>query len=143
MYCHACGNPVIQAMRFCARCGAQLLSPTATAATTRKTAPAPPVPLVVLIPAFPVLRTGGSVWRPLSGGGGLLAVLAFFLPWISVSCDTRGLSGRPTQLAQFSGYDLASGPRLQTPFGIQHLDASPVLWFVILAAVAVLPLSLA
>jgi hypothetical protein len=71
----------------------------------------------------------------LSGGGAAIAVIAFFLPWISVSCDVAS-SPRNSRLAEFSGFDLASGPKLQTPFGIQQGDPTPLLWLVLVGAVA-------
>jgi hypothetical protein len=42
--------------------------------------------------------------------GAIVVLVCFFLPWVFVSCY-----GQP--IAQFSGYELASGPMIQGPFG--------------------------
>jgi hypothetical protein len=78
-------------------------------------------------------------WRGVSGSGGLIMLIAFVLPWVSVSCDSRGLGVASQNLPtwRFSGLDLAAGPRIDTPFGSQQAAGSPMLWLVPIAALVV------
>lgn len=68
--------------------------------------------------------------------GALLALLCFFLPWVLVSCG-----GQP--VAEFSGWELASGAPVQTAFGPQEMEATPLFFAVPVGALAALGLALA
>lgn len=86
-------------------------------------------------------------WKTLSQIGAAAMLLGFFLPWVSVSCSSQATGGFGTQSASmplltFSGFDLASGPKLQTAFGVQQLPASVGLWLVLAAAVGVVVITL-
>ncbi|MHB8621090.1 MAG: hypothetical protein ACYDAG_16230 [Chloroflexota bacterium] len=61
----------------------------------------------------------------LLGSGGGLLLIAFFMPWISVSCSGN-------EVVRFSGADLASGPSFQG----RHSGGDVLLYLVPLAAVA-------
>jgi hypothetical protein len=79
-------------------------------------------------------------WRGISGSGGMIMLIAFVLPWVSVSCDARaiGVSSQNLPIWRFSGLDLATGPRIDTPFGSQQAAGSPILWLVPIAALVVI-----
>lgn len=75
------------------------------------------------------------MWSKLSRGGkvtgpsGLAALVCFFLPWIMVSCE-----GQP--VASFSGWQLATGGTVQTPFGPQTTNPSFDMLLVLLGTIA-------
>jgi len=67
------------------------------------------------------------------GPAAAIALVCFFLPWVLVSCG-----GQP--MASFSGWQLAAGGNIQTGFGTQPIEGSPVLFLVLLAAIGCLAL---
>ncbi len=170
MYCHQCGTALDSGAKFCHRCGTRVaepdvvgsraLAPTGSsasevatapelAAPPPRTAPRSPEPptgpreVTVRMPDFAIqpaqlAKTGR--WRGVSGSGGLVMLIAFVLPWVSVSCDPRTLGVSPQNLPtwRFSGFDLATGPRIDTPFGTQQAAGSPILWLAPIAALVVI-----
>lgn len=107
MFCTACGVRIEGVSRFCVQCGQAL-----TAAPK------------------PLQRT--SLPKFLSGGGAGVALLCFFLPWITVSCQGMPLS------FSFSGWTLAVGTTIEN----QRVPGEPILFVVLLAAILLIPLSL-
>ena len=107
MFCTRCGGRIEGAARFCVPCGQALTAP-----------------------SKPLQRT--PLLKFLSGGGGGVAVLCFFLPWITVSCQGMPLS------FSFSGWTLAVGTTIEN----QRIPGEPILFLVVLAAIALIPLSL-
>jgi len=108
-------------------------------------------------------------WRAMTTGGGLLAAIAFLIPWVGLRLrfpdllkilrDLGGVSVPPALesflsglgtgrgevvLATFSGMDLAAGPMVQIPIwgGVQVLASSPQLWLLPLMGILMVPLSL-
>jgi hypothetical protein len=82
-------------------------------------------------------------WRGISGGGGLLVLVAFFLPWISASCDPRsGYAAQNQSVLRFSGFNLAVGPRIESIFGVQQAPGSVMLWLVPAAALTIIACAL-
>jgi hypothetical protein len=116
MYCGQCGAVMGEGARYCQKCG-----------TGPDRQPGGSDPSMISVMPKPL-------WRRLGTGGGILIVLGFFLPWISASCD---VGGRTSQIATFSGFDLATGPKLQTIFGVQQLASSPMLWLVPIAGIVI------
>lgn len=70
--------------------------------------------------------TGGN---KIVGTGASVAVICFFLPWVLVSCG-----GQP--VASISGWQLAAGGSISTGWGSQPIPSSPMLFLVLLAALA-------
>lgn len=62
-----------------------------------------------------------SIGRVLTGPIALLILLCFFLPWITVSCNSQ-------PVAQFSGYELAAGGEINTGFGAQPVEGDPAVF---------------
>jgi len=58
-----------------------------------------------------------------------VALVCFFLPWVLVSCG-----GQP--VASISGWQLAAGGSINTGWSSQPIPGSPVLFLVLLAALA-------
>ena len=108
-------------------------------------------------------------WQAMATGGGLLAVVAFLIPWVGLRVrfpdlvrilrDFAGVSISPALesflnglgsgrgevvLATFSGMDLAAGPTVQIPIwgAVQVLSPSPYLWLLPLVGLLLVPLSL-
>lgn len=106
MFCTNCGAQTEGATRFCTQCG----KATVTASPPQK------IPLTKL----------------LSGSGAGTALLCFFLPWITVSCQGMPLS------FSFSGWALAVGTTIEK----QRIPGEPILFLVLLGAIALIPLSL-
>lgn len=145
MYCQKCGVRQGEGARFCHACGSARVEP-----------PAPQRPqhtiqvrlsdVQIPLPKLSA-QTGGAVqgttWRTVARAGAIAMLIGFFLPWVSVSCNaqtmrTFGIPPSSTTTLQFSGFDLAAGPKVQTPMGVQQLPASVGLWLIVAAAVAVL-----
>ena len=63
-----------------------------------------------------------------------LIIVCFFLPWVMVSCSGQ-------QLAEFSGWELATGPEINTGFGVERADATPTAFLIPLFAIAILVLA--
>lgn len=63
------------------------------------------------------------------GAAASVAVICFFLPWVLVSCG-----GQP--VASISGWQLAAGGSVSTGWGSQPIPSSPMLFLVLLAALA-------
>lgn len=140
MYCSHCGTGLDRRAHFCHRCGTRVAE---TAPQTTAVAVAGPREVSVRLPEFAldhatIARPGR--WRGISGSGGIVMLVAFFLPWVSVSCDPRsvGIGAQSMQILRFSGLDVAAGPRIDTPFGSQQAPGSPLLWLVPLAALAII-----
>lgn len=139
MYCHQCGARVEGRPRFCHLCGTSLTDPSR--------APAPqPREVHVRVPQLSIeagrLAERGR-WRGISGGGGLLILVAFFLPWVSASCDPRsGYAAQNQTVLRFSGFNLAVGPRIESVFGVQQAPGSVMLWLVPAAALAIIACAL-
>jgi hypothetical protein len=71
----------------------------------------------------------------LIGTGGMVALWAFFLPWVLVSCQDQ-------PIASLSGWRLAAGGTIQIPGGgAQPLDSSPSLFLVLLTAIICIALA--
>lgn len=68
------------------------------------------------------------------GSGAAVALVAFFLPWILVSCN-----GQP--IAELSGWQLAVGTTVGEGFGAQSIPGRPIFFLVALSAIAVLALT--
>lgn len=143
--------------RFCISCGTALSAsalsaeavPPATARSIEAISPA----VVAPVPASastsdlerPVdsLRPPAAIDQPaglskgnkIIGSAAAIALMCFFLPWVLVSCEDQ-------PVASFSGWQLATGGTVQTSMGAQPfpLEASPVLFLVLLAAAACLAL---
>jgi hypothetical protein len=63
-------------------------------------------------------------------------LIGFFLPWTTVSC--AGMS-----VVTFTGYQLASGIQMNTGGGIQQVGGAPDLWWLVVAAIAALVITVA
>ncbi|MGH7862222.1 MAG: hypothetical protein ACREOS_08270 [Candidatus Dormibacteraceae bacterium] len=66
-------------------------------------------------------------WRRLTQGSGILLILGFFLPWVTISCG-----GSSAASLTFSGFQLAAGPTINNGFTTQQLGSSPGLWLVLI-----------
>ena len=64
----------------------------------------------------------------------VLAILFFFMPWVFASCGTRPLGA-------FSGWDIATGIKIDTGFGAQRYPGSPIIILVLFVALIVLGLA--
>ncbi|MBI5877331.1 MAG: FHA domain-containing protein [Chloroflexi bacterium] len=82
-----------------------------------------PVPQFAVLPPWGAGLSSMRSERRLSGGGALLALLCFFMPWLSVSCSGSSLA--------YSGYALASNSSLGNSW-------TWLLWLAPPAALAVL-----
>lgn len=106
-FCQGCGARLAEGSRFCVQCGQ----------------------------AF---RVDGSGAPPREGFGrklslvGPVALILFFLPWITVSCQMTGFS------VALSGWELANGVTLAD----QRIPGQPILFLVPLASVALLAVAL-
>lgn len=69
----------------------------------------------------------------ITGSGAAVAFICFFLPWVLVSCEDQSVM-------MLSGWDAATGGNVQTTFGPQLIDGSPILFIVLLAAAGCLAL---
>jgi hypothetical protein len=161
MYCHQCGGLIDGRPRFCHLCGVSLQD--SSVSTTHRSGEVSPLPRPREVSPLPRPREvnvrvprlavdtgqlkGRGGWRSISGSGGLLMLVAFFLSWVSASCDPRalGLSGASAQnlpTLHFSGFDLAIGPRIDMGFGVQQASGSVGLWLVPAAALTILACAL-
>ena len=86
-YCGDCGKKNDASARFCERCGHSLAP----------IQPPPPLP-------FPPKQR--SWISRVASIGALIAIVFFFLPWVSVSCSASSLSMPSTTV---SGYQIATG----------------------------------
>jgi hypothetical protein len=75
-----------------------------------------------------------SSGHKVGGSGAALVLVAFFLPWILVSCN-----GQP--VAELSGWQLAVGTTVGDGFGAQSIPGRPIFFLVALSAIAVLGLT--
>jgi len=148
MYCHRCGAKQDGPARFCSRCGVALAESAAVASPPASAAISTPREVQLRIPRAALntgqLRERGR-WRAVSGSGGLLLLVAFFLPWVTASCDASGLglgSSQNLPSVHYSGFELAVGPRIQSVFGSQQLAGSVILWLIPAAAFAVMACAL-
>jgi hypothetical protein len=128
--------------KFCMRCGKPLpsaappVSPPAQQPPYPQPTPAqpfmasPPQPAYTPTAYTPAANSGASTGHRLIGPGGAAAILLFFLPWISVSCQ-----GQPA--ISLSGWNLAAGGQVSTALGPIPLGAgSPEIFIMLLAAIA-------
>lgn len=74
-----------------------------------------------------MLPTGNKIIGSSAG----VVLVCFFLPWILISCEGQ-------TVATFSGWDLAVGGAVQTTFIDQPVLGSPMLFLVLMAAIACL-----
>jgi len=110
MFCPKCGTENKDTATFCKECGAQLRQ----------------VPGPVLSAGLPASLSGGIARQrrrgwPISGIGALLALICFFLPWITVSCGGA-------RVLEVSGQELAAG---STFYG-EKVFGYPQLWVTLL-----------
>ena len=63
-----------------------------------------------------------------------VAILFFFMPWVFASCNGVGVGA-------FNGWQLATGPSIQTAFGVEKLPGTPALFLILLAGFGVLALA--
>lgn len=75
-----------------------------------------------------------SSGHKVGGSGAAVALVAFFLPWILVSCN-----GQP--IAELSGWQLATGTTVGEGFGAQTVPSRPIFFLVAVSAIAVLALT--
>lgn len=136
--------------KFCMKCGKPLSQPAAPAQAPRLPQaapqpfmpsppppqpqpfrPAPPQPAYTPPAYAPAAsaNAGASKGHRLIGPGGAAAILLFFLPWISVSCQ------RQTALS-FSGWNLAAGGQVDSVFGPVPINGSGEFFIILLAAIA-------
>jgi pSer/pThr/pTyr-binding forkhead associated (FHA) protein len=79
----------------------------------------------------PVEPTSLSSGSKLIGAAAAIAIICFFMPWVVVSCGGESL-------ASFSGWQIASGGTIHTPFGSEDYEASPWLFVVLLCPIVCL-----
>ena len=79
----------------------------------------------------PVKKSNG---HKISASFAGLAILLFFLPWILVSCNGE-------EIAKPSGWQLAAGYTIDMGFSSEKIDGEPILFLVIISALAVLGLA--
>lgn len=111
-FCMECGAERTAGLRFCPGCGSAFAGERGASAAGARPA-----------------------WRTALGWAGPLPLLFFFLPWITVSCQTMPMS------ETFSGYVLAAGGTAGSPFGPpRRLPGETLLFIVPLAALGLLGL---
>jgi hypothetical protein len=90
----------------------------------------PPQPAYTPAAYTPAVSSGACTGHRLIGPGGAAALLLFFLPWISVSCQGQ-------TAISLSGWNLAAGGQVSTALGPLPLGAgSPEIFIMLLAAIA-------
>ena len=77
-----------------------------------------------------MLRRGYKIAAPAA----TLILVCFFISWASVSCAGQSM-------VEVSGWDIATGPKIEALFGTERADANPALFFVPLVSLAVLSLA--
>jgi hypothetical protein len=118
-FCERCGAEGTAGSRFCLECGEALPAPAAALST----------------PAGEAAKPAFLRWLPWAGP---LPLLLFFLPWVTVSCQTMGVSHSPT------GWNLAAGFSVRGPFGqSQKVPGEPMLFLLLLAAIGLLAVAVA
>lgn len=65
------------------------------------------------------------------GSAGVAALVCFFLPWVTISCQDQ-------MVASLSGWNLAAGGMVETALGPQVIDGTPLLFLVLLGALGCL-----
>ncbi len=116
MICTACGKTNIDTAAFCEQCGASLRAQPAAAPAAAAPAPAPPPPgPVPASPASPsisaaqvaqqgeALLASLSLGEKISGAGAIISIIAFFLPWVSITTPAILTAATTTSL---TGLDL-------------------------------------
>jgi zinc ribbon protein len=122
MYCPSCGVRLEASAAFCHACGKPVKPPQTGAPTN----------IVIDMSSLPRVNGAAANWRLISGIAGGVALLGFFLPWVSVISLVS---------YTWSGFDIAVGPTVQTLLGPQRGQAGPVLWLFALGAIAIIGLA--
>ncbi len=91
MFCSKCGHKNKLGAKFCESCGFNL-----------ETAD------VIKTPAIGRITSKNPSLGRVASIGGALAIICFFLPWVSVSCKSEGLTGTNLKV-DGSGYEIATG----------------------------------
>lgn len=104
MFCKQCGTQLPDGSTFCTKCGTQLTDARSAPAAA---APAAAAPAAAGAAAAP--RTiAGIPLRTVAKIGAILAMVAFLLPFITISCTYGGVSSKDSS-ATYSGFSLLIG----------------------------------
>ena len=126
MYCIHCGSQNRDGAKFCIECG-QPLSQAQQPTYAVEQAPQP----VIAPGSSPTTRSGVTARSRIAAIAALIAVIGFFLPWVTVSCG-----GEPVMTV--SGFQVAKGGVIQTVLGPSDpMPSSPKLFITLGAAVLV------
>lgn len=74
-----------------------------------------------------------SKGHKVGSAGAALAILAFFMPWMLVSCGADSI--------KVNGWKLAAGATVGQGFYAQHMEGRPILYLVLFAAIGVIALA--
>ncbi|MBV9899221.1 MAG: SH3 domain-containing protein [Chloroflexi bacterium] len=91
-----------------------------------------PTNIVVDLSSLSRVSSFAPNWRLISGIAGGVALLGFFLPWVSVLSIVS---------YTWSGFEMAVGPTVQTLLGPQRAQGGPGLWLFALGAIAIIGLA--
>lgn len=106
MFCPKCGATIPDASRFCERCGATITANSAAA-------PNPGAPQTTVMPAGASAAAQAETETPKAKNMRLvakialvIALLAFFMPFVTISCD---YNGKQEEIETYSGMELIVG----------------------------------